>query len=115
MVNEIVVGLYIVLVLAVGLYYSRDIRSIREFSLSNQMFPGPVILATISATYIGAEFVFGFAEQSFRVGLVFLFPLIGWCLCKVIIGKFIVPRVARFKQAFSVGDIMAENYGLTGR
>jgi solute:Na+ symporter, SSS family len=115
MLNGIIVGFYVILVLVVGVYYSRKMKSMREFSLSNQRFPGPVVLATISATFIGAEFVFGFAQQAYSVGIAFIFPLLGWCLCKLIIAHYIVPRVAVFHDAISVGDIMAKDYGLTGR
>lgn len=115
MLNAAIVAFYIIFVLGVGLFYSRTMKSMREFSLSNQIFPPPVILATISATFIGAEFVFGFAEQTYRVGIAFIFPMVGWCLCKLIIGHYIVPRVARFKNAISVGDIMAQDYGIVGR
>lgn len=45
----------------------------------------------------------------------FLFPLVGWCVCKLIIADLIVPRVARFRNAMTVGDIMAVDYGLLGR
>src|SRR5271170_5032912 len=105
MLNAIIIGFYIVLVLCVGLFYSRNMRSMREFSLANQRFPEPVIVATISATFIGGEFVFGFSEQTYGVGIAFIFPLLGWCLCKLIIAQCIVPRVARYHNAISVGDI----------
>ncbi len=113
--TAIIVGIYILTVLSIGVYYSRGMKSIREFSLANRNFPAPVILATISATFIGAEFIFGFAEHSYRFGLAFLFPVIGWCLCKLIIAQYVVPRVARFANAISVGDVMATDYGKVGR
>ncbi|HXW60024.1 MAG TPA: sodium:solute symporter family protein, partial [Myxococcota bacterium] len=115
MIDAIIVGTYILTVLSIGVYYSRGMKSMREFSLANRNLPAPVILATISATFIGAEFIFGFAESSYRFGLAFLFPVIGWCLCKLIIAQSVVPRMARFATAISVGDIMAEDYGIIGR
>lgn len=115
MFDALIVAIYIFSVICVGIYYSRGISSMREFSLADRKFPMPVIMSTISATFIGADFIFGFAQQSFSIGMIFLFPLLGLCLCKVVIAYSVVPRVAKFEDAFSAGDIMARDYGTIGR
>lgn len=114
MLNVLIVSTYLIVVLFVGIYYSQRITTMRQFSLSGQVFSGPIILATISATYIGAGFVFGYTGQAFKVGIPFLFPLAGCCLSKIIIGKIIVPKMTRFENAMSIGDVMSYDYKMVG-
>lgn len=115
MTDLLIVSSYITTVLVVGIYYSRNIKSMRDFSSSNKTFSSPIIMATISATYIGGEFLFGIAEKSSLVGTIFFFSLLGTCLGKLFIAYAVVPRLSKYSSSISVGEIMQENYGKVGR
>jgi Na+/proline symporter/signal transduction histidine kinase len=114
-IDQIIVSIYIITVFLVGIYHSRGLTSLRDFSGVNRGFATPVIMATISATYIGAEFVFGIAEKAYSVGTVFLVALLGASIGKCLMATYIVPRLQRFNGAMSIGDIMQEYYGQLGR
>lgn len=115
MLDVAIVSIYILSVLIIGIRYSRGLKSMNDFSSVNKNFSGPVIMATISATYIGAESVFGIAEKAFSVGIIFFFALLGISVSKCFLASSIVPRVAHFSSALSVGDIMQRDYGTVGR
>lgn len=115
MLDLLIVSLYVVIALIVGIYYSRNVKSMRDFSSSNKSFSMPIIMATISATYIGGEFIFGIAEKSSEVGAVFFLALLGTCFGKFFLANSVVPRLSKYTHTISVGEIMQENYGTIGR
>ena len=56
----------------------------------------------------------GNAEKVFLFGIVNIFALWGFSLKEILVASFIAPRMGKYPDAISVGDIMKKNYGKTG-
>ena len=110
----IVLG-YFLLTLAVGIWYSRGVISMRDFSIGDYKFGNSAILASLIASLVGAQEVIGIAERTFDVGLIFVLVWMGNSVSGCIVAKYVAPRMEAFKGMISVGDIMHSFYGKPGR
>lgn len=80
--------------LAVGLFYSRGIKNIKEYAIGNRNFSTSTITATIIATCIGGGLFSAAVTESYKQGLYYIIPAIGEPLALVIVGYFLAPRMA---------------------
>lgn len=115
MVDNLIIGIYLVGILCVGLWSGRGIRSIEQFSVAGRSFGSLVIFATLSASFIGGGFSIGNAEKVFTLGVVNIVALWGFSLKEILVGAFIAPRMDRFSDVISIGDIMQRDYGRAGK
>jgi SSS family solute:Na+ symporter len=106
---------YLSVILLVGLWSGKGMKSLQEFSVSHRSYTSIVIFATLSASFIGGGFSIGNAEKVFRFGIVNIVALWGFSLKEILVAKFIAPRMGNFTDVISVGDIMDRGYGKIGR
>ena len=114
-IDFVVVGVYLAFVLAVGLWSGRHQSSLNEYAVVNRSFGSLVVFATMSASFIGGGFSIGLAEKVFLFGIASVIGLWGFSLKEILVATFIAPRLSRFPNAISVGDIMATTYGKPGK
>ena len=109
-----IVGIYLLLCLAIGLYKSTKIKTIKEYAVGNKDFSTFTIIATIFATYISANGTVGKIEGIYNFGLIFglalLFVPFNWLLVKNIYAK----NIDQFKGCISMSEIMQKLYGNCG-
>lgn len=110
-----IVVLFLLANLVIGLFSSRGIRSLHQFSVGNRNFGTFPILATLSASFIGGGYTMGNAGKVYDGGMVFAVALLGFSLKEVLVGSLVAPRMDRFRDCISVGDIMARHYGTFAR
>lgn len=115
MIDNIIIGVYLLGILGLGLWSGRGIGSLEQYSVAGRSFRARVIFATLSASFIGGGFSIGNAEKVFLWGVVNIFALWGFSLKEIVIAAFVAPRMDRFRHVISVGDIMAHDYGKTGK
>lgn len=116
MIDLFIVVLYLVSTLVVGIFAGRNVRSMRDFSVSAKNFPTSVLVSTIFATWIGGDDLIGVSERIYGVGLVFFVISLGQCVSLFLHAYIIAPRVIRdFTNKISVGEIMRELYGKPGQ
>ena len=115
MIDQIIVGVYILCVLLLGLWCGRGVKNIHEYSVVNRSYSSLIIFATLSASFIGGGFSLGNAEKVNLFGIVYIFALFGFSLKEILVAKFIAPHICKFPNAISVGDIMETNYGKVGK
>lgn len=106
---------YLALILFVGLYMSKSVKNMDDFSTGNRSYGSIFVFATLSASFIGGGFTTGLAEKVFTMGLVYVIALWGFSLKELLVATVIVPRMTPFKNAISVGDIMGTLYGNKAR
>ncbi len=111
MIDYAVIAVYFVLILFVGLWVSRSVKSLDDFSTGNRGYSSAFIFATLSASFIGGGFTTGLAEKVFSMGLVYVIALWGFSAKEILVATVIAPRMTPFKEAVSVGDIMGQLYG----
>ncbi len=110
-----IIAFYLFVILLVGLWSGKGMKTLQEFSVSHRSYTSIVIFATLSASFIGGGFSIGNAEKVFRFGIVNIVALWGFSLKEILVAKFIAPKMGNFTDVISVGDIMDRGYGKIGR
>lgn len=113
--TNLIIAVYLLAVLGIGLWAGRGIRDITQYAVAGRSFGALVVFATLSASFIGGGFSMGNAEKVFLVGVANIVALWGFSLKEIWVGLVIAPRMQRYQNAISVGDIMAEHYGLVAK
>ena len=111
LVDIVIVISYLVITLAIGMYTGRGVKSLKEYSISNQEFSTPVLIATIAATLIGGGSSMGLASKIFVYGIPFFFIFMGRPLTNLFWAYFVAPRMGAFNGRLSVADVMGQMYG----
>jgi solute:Na+ symporter, SSS family len=106
-----IITIYLAGILTFGLWYGRGIKNLGEYAVAGKVYSAPIIFATLSASFIGGGFSMGNAEKVFRFGIMNIVALFGFSLSQILIARFIAPRMGRYEEAISVGDIMEKSYG----
>lgn len=107
--DYIIVVIYLLGILAYGLYCSRELKNVKDFSVSTKRYGLFVVFATISASFIGGGFSTGNASAVFQNGIGNIAALWGFSLGQMAIGAIVAPR-ARV-TGISPGGIMKSAYG----
>jgi len=63
---------FLVVNLAVGLFYSQGIKNIKEYAIGNRGFSTGAISATIAATWIGGGVLSQTITETYKNGLYFI-------------------------------------------
>lgn len=107
----------IILFLAANLYIgylsSKKIINFSHFSVGHRSFSSLLIFCTLSATFIGGGYTIGNAGKVFSTGMVYSFALLGFSLKEILVATLVAPRMHRFTDCHSVGDMMAKHYGVS--
>ena len=112
--DQIIVVVYLVCIFALGIWGGKGVKTLSQFSVAGRSYGTFIIFATLSASFIGGGFSMGNAEKVFLFGIVNIFALWGFSLKEILVASFIAPRMGKYPDAISVGDIMKKNYGKTG-
>ncbi len=116
MVDLCIVVLYLVVTLVVGIFAGRNVKSMKDFSVSSKVFPTSVLVSTIFATWMGGDDLIGVSERIYSVGLVFFVISLGQCLSLFLHAYVIAPRIIKgFENKISIGEIMGDLYGKPGQ
>jgi SSS family solute:Na+ symporter len=102
-------------VLGLGLWAGRRVKNLEDYAVADRNYNALVIAMTLSASFIGGGFTMGNAEKVFTMGIINILVLWGFSLKEVLVAKFIGPRMGRFPNAISVGDVMEADYGRIGK
>ena len=105
------VGVYIVIMLGVGVWASRRTHSVTEFIVAGRGLPLGICTATIIATWFGGGTMMGTSGSAYQYGMLGIIadPL-GSALCLFLIGFFFA-RLFRRLRILTVADFMAQRYG----
>ncbi len=113
--DSMIIILYLSVILLVGLRCGKGMKSLQEFSVSHRSYTSIVIFATLSASFIGGGFSTGNAADVFRFGILNIVALWGFSLKEIIVATLIAPKMGKFPDVISVGDIMEKSYGKVGK
>jgi SSS family solute:Na+ symporter len=113
--DQIIILVYLSFVLGLGLWAGRKVRSLEDYAVADRNYSALVIAMTLSASFIGGGFTMGNAEKVFTLGIINIAVLWGFSLKEILVAKFIGPRMGRFPNAISVGDVMEIDYGRIGK
>ncbi|WP_291321206.1 sodium:solute symporter family protein, partial [Desulfonatronospira sp.] len=113
--TNFIILVYLAGVLIIGILAGRGIKNLSQFAVAGKAYGSMVIFATLSASFIGGGFSMGNAEKVFLFGIVNIVALWGFSLKEILVAGYIAPRMDRYRDAISVGDIMEVHYGKTAK
>jgi SSS family transporter len=107
------VAVYIVIMLAIGIYSSRKTHSVAEFAVAGRSMSMSLCTATIVATWFGGGVMIGVAGSAYDDGMLgVIADPFGAGLALVLIGLFFV-RLIRRLRLFSFIEIIEQRFGLS--
>ncbi len=106
---------FLAICLAIGLYKTTKIKTLREFALGYKGISVTVLVCAIFASSIGAGSTIGVTGKIYEFGAIFvilqlILPFI-WLINASIIGS----NIEKFKDCMSLGEVMYKLYGTPGR
>ncbi|MDR0406522.1 MAG: sodium:solute symporter family protein [Holosporales bacterium] len=115
-IDLIIVGVYLIAVLAIGVWSGRNIGTMREFAVSNRGgLPVRALFATIVATNVGGGNTISLIEQVFTDGIVFPILRVMEGLGLLFIAFFVAPRMKNYLgSAISPGGLAHLFFGRRG-
>ncbi len=115
MLDRFLVFVYLAILVIVGLRGGKRVRNAADFSATNRHYGTFVIFASLSASFIGGGYSSGNAAAAFENGIGTALALFGFGIGMMIIGKWLVPGVARFPHVSTVGGVLGAAYGPSAR
>ena len=102
--------LYLLLSVGIGLFAATRVHNPKDFAVAGRSLPVPIVMATVFATWFGAEAVMGISATFAKEGLrgVVADPF-GSTLCLVLAGVVFAPRFYRL-NLLTVGDYYRLRY-----
>ncbi len=110
-IDILIVTAYLALLVWMGLRGGEKVQAAADFSAAGKTYGAPVIFMSLAASYVGGGFSAGNAAYAFSDGIGMTVALCAFGIVTMLIGKYLVPGIARFKGATSTGDIMTRAYG----
>jgi len=116
-IDGLIIGAFLFLTLAVGLWAGRGVKDMREYTIANKQFGTGVLTMTMLATYITGSKGIGYVGYVFDDGILPVFSLL---LCGAIvtflgIARYIAPRMQRFEGCWTLPELMGLFYGQRAR
>ena len=114
-VDWVFLGLYFALLIVIGLQTIRRIETPEDFAVAGNRIIWPVFFGSLAASFLGGGSSLGNAGKAFEDGYVYMFAFYAFAIQTVLVGYFVAPRLKRYANAQTVGDIMENHYGSTAR
>lgn len=109
----IAIILYIVGLMAIGIYKSRTVKTQDDFMVAGRKTPTWLLVGTLVCTWIGSGSLFGGAGLAFREGFSQLWMSAGaWVGIAIV--YFLAHRVRRISQ-YTISDILEKRYNAVAR
>ena len=107
------VVLYLMVSISIGLFVATRVKNTKDFAVAGRHLPLPVVMATVFATWFGAEAVFGIPATFVQEGLggVVADPF-GSSMCLVIAGIFFSTTLYKL-NIITLGDFYRIRYNRT--
>ena len=104
------VCIYILISVGIGFYVSTKVKNTRDFAIAGRHLPLPVVIATVFATWFGAEAIFGVSSTFVNEGLHGLVAdPFGASMCLIIAG-FLFSKYLYHLNFITLGDFYRKRY-----
>lgn len=107
------VSFYLLLTITIGLVVATRVKNTKDFAVAGRHLPLPIVMATVFATWFGAEAVFGVSATFVKDGLngVAADPF-GASMCLIIAGLFFSTQLYKL-NILTLGDFYRMRYSRT--
>ncbi|MCB5186813.1 sodium:solute symporter family protein [Methylobacillus caricis] len=105
--------LYVLISISIGLFAATRVKTTKDYAVAGRHLPLPVVMATVFATWFGAEAVFGISATFVKDGLngIVADPF-GSSMCLVIAGFFFATQLYKL-NIITLGDFYRMRYNRT--
>jgi SSS family solute:Na+ symporter len=111
----LLLGVYFILIVFVGLKFSRRMKSLEDFFLASRSLSGLFIFVSLTASWFGATSILVTTDEAFRIGLS-AFWLVGLpAVVTVLIFAFFLAGPIRRLDILTLPDLVELRYGRTVR
>lgn len=104
-------GSFFVLNLLIGLWYGRNVTSMRDYALANKSLGVGPLSITYLATIVGGAWVVLRPKEIAEFGIGIVYAVLSWSISFALQARFLAPRMLRFKSCLSLGDVFGSLYG----
>ena len=105
--------LYVLVSISIGLFAATRVKTTKDYAVAGRHLPLPVVMATVFATWFGAEAVFGVSATFVKDGLTgIVADPFGSSLCLVIAGFFFATKLYKL-NIITLGDFYRMRYNRT--
>jgi SSS family solute:Na+ symporter len=111
MLDLLVVVIYLIVTLVAGIWSGQDVKDLRAFSIGGRKYGTSVLVATITATFVGGGDTLGGGEKAFKSGIIFFIFVISNFIYSMILANVLAPRIDKYEGCISIGDIMGVIFG----
>jgi SSS family solute:Na+ symporter len=108
-------ALYIVLLVAIGLRFSRRMANLEDFFLASRSLPASLIFLSLTASWFGASSILVTTDEAYRVGLSAMWLIGVPAVVTVLIFAVVLARPIRRLDVFTLPDLIEKRYGTTVR
>jgi solute:Na+ symporter, SSS family len=104
---------YLVVSVAIGLLAARRVHNVKDYAIAGRHLPFPVVIATVFATWFGAEVVFGVSATFVQDGFNGLAAdPFGASMCLIVAGLFFSTKLYKL-NIITLGDFYRMRYNRT--
>ena len=113
--DYLIVEAFLLITFIVGVRAGRGIKDIREYATGSKTYGTGALVLTYLATVIGGGSMFGDTKEVFNNGVIMTAALSGLSLSYLLRVFLVSPGVKRFRECFTMGDVMEQLYGPTSK
>ncbi|MCH7918708.1 MAG: sodium:solute symporter family protein [Planctomycetes bacterium] len=113
MIYIIAIGIYLLVLTAIGVVKSRQVKSQEDFALAGRSLSPWTMVLTMLAVWIGTGSILGNAEQAYETGMATLIIPLGTFLGMILLA--LIASRARDIEATSVPEIIGNRFGMVAR
>lgn len=110
-IDIFIVIIYLIITLFLGIFTGKNINNFKEYAIGKKKLPTIIISITVCATLIGGGSSLGTAAEVFKYGIIVMVAKYGVSIGAILTAYFIIPRMSKFCDKISIGEIMGEMYG----
>ena len=107
----LIFGGFLVLNLVVGLYYGRNVKTLREYAIGDKNFSTFTIVSTIVSTWTTGSLLYFALSKTYTEGFYFLITLISHVIYIILVQSVFLIRMGEFMNHLSVAESMGTLYG----
>lgn len=110
-IDWVIIGLYFVFIAVIGYKTTKQVKTVKDYNVAGEKMSWTILFASLAASILGGGASTGMAGNVYQQGYVFMFAFFAYGIASILIGIFIAPKLKRYKNAQTVGDIMERHYG----
>lgn len=103
--------IYFVILVFVGMTAAKSTKGFSDFAIAGGKMYWPIVMASMSASYIGGGSSIGCAGMAAEMGYAYYGMIGAFALQMVLVGNYISPLLKGYNGAYTVADVMGFHYG----